>query len=61
MIATLFEGRKALYKMLPKFVLKQANLFLNAIKTTGGNSTAIICDGKRVKQGFLKIFNKIEP
>ena len=58
---TLFGGLKTLYKMLhvqelyPKFVLKQTNLFLNAIKTADGNNTAIFCDTKQVKQGFLKI------
>ena len=67
MIVTLFRGLKASCKMLSvrefysKFVLEQTNVFLNAIKTAGGNNTVIICDGKQVKQGFLKIFNKIKP
>ena len=53
MVVTLFGGLKTLCKMLPvrelysKLVLKQTNLFLNAIKTAGGNNTAIICDGKK--------------
>ena len=42
-------------ELYPKFVLKQTNLFLNAIKTADGNNTAIFCDTKQVKQGFLKI------
>ena len=52
MVVTLFGVLKTLCKMLPvrelysKFVLKQTNLFLNVIKTAGGNNTAIICDGK---------------
>ena len=35
-------------------------LFLNAIKTAGGNNTDIICDGKWLNQGFFKILNKTE-
>ena len=67
MFVTLLGGLKALCKMLSvwelysKFLLEQTNLFLNAIKTAGGNNTAIIYNGKRVKQGFLKSANKIEP
>ena len=38
----------------------RTNVFLNAIKTAGGNNTAIICDGKQVKQGFPEILNKIK-
>ena len=52
MVVTLIGGLKTLCKMLPvgelysKFVLEQTNSFLNAIKTAGGNNTAIICDGQ---------------
>ena len=56
-----YAKRLPVREVYSKFVLKQTNVFLNAIKTAGGNNTAIICDGKQVKQGLLKIFNKIKP
>ena len=55
MFVTLFGGLKALSKMLSvqelysEFLLGLTNLFLNSIKTPGGNNTAIICNRKRVK------------
>ena len=67
MVVTLFGGPNFLCKMLPvrnldaKFLFDQTNLILNAIKTAGGNVVAIISDGSRVNQNFLKMFYTIVP
>ena len=60
-----FGGPKLLYKMLPAkeldaaFLYQQTKLILESIKRAGGTVKAIICDGNRVNQHFLKSLTQI--
>ena len=64
---TLFGGPKFLYRMLPvlglssAFLLEQTCFILNNIRKAGGNPVAIIVDGNRVNQSFLKKFHLTNP
>ena len=67
MVVTLFGGPTFLCKMLPvcnlnaNFVFEKTNLLLDAIKYGGGKMVAAICDGNRVNQAVLKLFDTVSP
>ena len=63
MVVSLCGGPKFACKMLPikqldaEFLFLQAQQLLSGIKSAGGNTVAIICDGNRVNQSFFKMFS----